>query len=138
MPAKQRGWSNDKRAPACSRQETARGREEDSIGRAQLGPTELATQHRELVAEHDDLELLELNRAEAQRRELQQALDHEVAERPEQRAAPPGGPGGDRPYGRVPAHQRRTELMHPTRQSRSRAFEIAGRLRSLVDHSGRQ
>jgi hypothetical protein len=42
-------------------------REEDSIGRAQLGPTELTTQHRKLVAEHDDLEFLELIRAEAQR-----------------------------------------------------------------------
>ncbi len=57
-------------------------------------PSELATQHRELVAEHDDLELLELIRAEAQRRELQQALEHEVAERPERRAAPPNGRGG--------------------------------------------
>src|SRR6266496_1769254 len=74
MPAKQRGRSDDKRAPACPRQQTARGGEEDSIGRAQLGPSELATQHRELVAEHDDLELLELIRTEAQRGELQQAL----------------------------------------------------------------
>ena len=94
MPAKQRGRRDDKRAPARSRQQTARGSEEDSIGRAQLGPSELATQHRELVAQHDDLELLELIRTEAQRRELQKPPEHEVAERPEQRAAPPAGRGG--------------------------------------------
>jgi hypothetical protein len=70
MPTKQRGRSDDKRAPACSRQQAARGSEEDSIRRAQLGSSELATQHRELVAEHDDLELLELIRGETQRREL--------------------------------------------------------------------
>src|SRR6266508_3461563 len=97
MPAKQCRRSDDKRAPARSRQQTARGSEENSIGRTQLGPSELATQHRELMAEHDDLELFELIRTEAQRRELQQALDHEVAERPEQRAAPPSGRGGQPP-----------------------------------------
>src|SRR5712691_7757036 len=102
MPAKQRRRSDDKRAPACSRQQTARGGEENSIGRAQLGPSELATENRELVAEHDDLELFELLRTEAQRRELQKTPEHEVAERPEQRMAPPGGRKGDRSYGRKP------------------------------------
>jgi hypothetical protein len=110
MPAKQRGRSDDKRAPACSRQQAARGREENSIGRAQLGPSELATQHRKLVTEHNDLELLELVRAEAQRRDLQQALNDEVAERPEQRAAPPGGRGGRPTLRARTAHQRQTEL----------------------------
>jgi hypothetical protein len=71
MPAKQRRRCDDKRTPACSRQQTARGSEEDSIGSAQLGPSELAMRHRELVTKHDDLELLELIRREAQRRELQ-------------------------------------------------------------------
>jgi hypothetical protein len=60
------------------------------------------------------LSLFELIRAEAQRRELQQALDHEVAERPEQERLLRVDLAGDRLYGRVPAHQRRTELMHPT------------------------
>ncbi len=74
-----------------SRQQTARGSEENPIGRAQLGPSELATENRELVAEHDDLELFELIRTEAQRRELQKTPEHEVTERPEQRMAPPSG-----------------------------------------------
>src|SRR5437879_448602 len=114
MPAKQRGRRDDKRAPARSRQQTARGSEEDSIGRAKLGPSELATQHRELVAQHDDLELLELIRTEAQRRELQKPPEHEVAERPEQRAAPPDGRAGHRLYGRALPTNVGTELMHPT------------------------
>jgi hypothetical protein len=102
MPAKQRRRSDDKRAPACSRQQTARGSEENPIRSAQLGPDELATQHRELVAEHNDLELLELLRAEAQRRELQKAPEHEVAERPEQARLLQVDGTGDRLYGRKP------------------------------------
>lgn len=58
MSAKQRCRSDDKRTPACSRQQTARGSEKDSIGRVQLGPRKLAAQHGELVAEHNYLELL--------------------------------------------------------------------------------
>lgn len=48
-----------------------------------MGPSELATEQGEFVAEHDDLELLELIRAETQRRELQEAPKHEVGKRPE-------------------------------------------------------
>src|SRR6266571_3319745 len=94
MPAKQRRRSDKERAPACSRQQTARGSEEHSIGSAQLGAISLATQHGEFVAEHNDLELRELIGAGAQYGELQQAPEHEIAERPEQRATPPGGRDG--------------------------------------------
>jgi hypothetical protein len=115
MPAKQRRRSDEERAPACSRQQTTRGSKEHSIGRAQLGPIVLATQHGKFVAEHNDLEFLELIGAEAQYGELQQAPEHEIAERPEQRATPPRGRAGDRLYGRIPAALNdRTELMHPT------------------------
>ena len=65
------------------------GSKEDSIGRPQLRPSDLTAQHRQLVAEHHDLQLLELLRAKTQRRELQHAAKHEVAERPQQRPAPP-------------------------------------------------
>ena len=67
------------------------------------------------MAEHDDLELLELIRAEAQRRELQKAPEHEVAERPEQRAAPVVGRTGRRTLRTRTATPTRPELMHPTR-----------------------
>ena len=55
MPAKQRRRSDDKRGPACLRQQT-HGSEEESIVRAQLGSSELATQHQKLVAQHDDFD----------------------------------------------------------------------------------
>jgi hypothetical protein len=70
--------------------------------------------NRVLVAEHDDLEFLELIRAEAQRRELQKAPEHEVAERPEQRAAPVVGRTGRRTLRTRTATPTRPELMHPT------------------------
>jgi hypothetical protein len=88
--------------------------EKYSIGSAQLGPSELATQHRELVTKHDDLELLELLRTEGQRRELQKAPEHEVAERPEQERLLQVDGTGDRLYGRKPGPRRAIELMQTT------------------------
>jgi hypothetical protein len=52
---------------------------EDSVGRSQLGANGLTPKHREFVAEHDDLELLELVRTKVQRGELNDATMHEVA-----------------------------------------------------------
>jgi hypothetical protein len=46
------------------------------VSHTKLGPRELAVQYGELVAEHNDLELFELIRAESQRRELQYASKH--------------------------------------------------------------
>src|SRR6266487_5275416 len=67
MPAQQRRRRDNERAPACSREQTAGGGKEDSIGRFQVSPPNLATQDSELVPEHDDLQLLETARAEAKR-----------------------------------------------------------------------
>src|SRR5439155_6254680 len=90
VAAQQRRRSNGKRPPARSRQQPAGGGEEDSIGLTQLGPNGVPAQHRQLVAEHHDLELLELVGSKAQRSELQNASEYEVAERPEQGETPPG------------------------------------------------
>jgi len=90
VPSKQCRRCDDKRPPARSRQQTAGGGEKDSIGRFQFRPTGLTTKHREFVAEHHDLQLLELVGSKAQRNELENAGKYEVAERPEQRPAPPG------------------------------------------------
>jgi hypothetical protein len=114
MPTKQRCRCDYKRAPACSRHQTARGSEKNSIRRVQLGPRELAAQYGELVAEDNDLELFELIRPKSQRRKLQHASKHQVTERPEQgqvlqvdrRAT--DSTDDDR-------SRHRTELMHPTR-----------------------
>ena len=111
MPAKQRRRCDDKRPPARSRQQPAGGSKEDSIGRPQPRPSNLTAQHRQLVAKHHDLQLLELLRAKTQRRELQHASKHDVAERPQQRPAPPWRRDGPRLYG----SEGGTELTHPTR-----------------------
>jgi hypothetical protein len=68
----------------------ASGGEKDAIGGPQLRTSDLTTQHRKLVAEHHDLQLLELARAKAQRSELQNASKYEIAERPDQEPAPSG------------------------------------------------
>jgi len=67
------------REPRCP----AGGGKEDSIGGSQLGPNELAAKHRQFVAEHDDLEFLELGRTKTQAGELQDTPDQQVADRPE-------------------------------------------------------
>jgi hypothetical protein len=115
VPAKQRRRRDDKRPPAGSRKQLAGGGKEHSICGSQLGPSYLTPQHREFVAEHDDLELLELVRSKTQRRELQNTSKHDVAERPEQRPAP------SMTTGRAPDSTDQnwpsrcgTELTHPT------------------------
>src|SRR6266540_5720667 len=91
---RQRRRTDDERAPARSRQQTARGSEENPIGRAQRGPGELASQHRELVAEHNDLELLELIRAEPQPRAAEGAGARGSKATRTKGAAPPRGRDG--------------------------------------------
>ena len=61
-------------------EKAACGGQEDSIRGSQVGPSDLATEHRELMAKHDDLQVLELARAEAQRGQLQATTKHEVAQ----------------------------------------------------------
>jgi hypothetical protein len=78
MPAEQRCRRDNERAPACSWEKTAGSGKEDSIGRFQVSPPNLATQDTELVPEHDDLQLLELARAEAKRGQLQATTKNEV------------------------------------------------------------
>jgi hypothetical protein len=111
VPAKQCRWRDDKGPPARSRQQPAGGSEEDSIGGPQRRPGDLAAQHRQLVAEHHDLQLFELLRTKTQRSELQNASKHEVAERPEQDRLLRDGGTGRAPDSREHC---RTELTHPT------------------------
>jgi hypothetical protein len=115
VPAKQRRRGDEKRPPTRSRQQPARGGEEDSILGPQLRPSDLTTQHDQLVAEHHDLELLELVRSKAQRRELKKAPKYEVAERPEQQqdSSATRGRANDS-TDQKSRHRRGTELTHPT------------------------
>jgi hypothetical protein len=88
MPPEQRGWRDEERAPARSRQQPTCCRKKDAIGRRQPRSPRLPTEDGQLVPEHDDLELLEVVRAGTQRCELEHAAEQQVAERPEQRPAP--------------------------------------------------
>ena len=53
--------------------------QEESISRPQHGSTDLPPEHSQLVAEHDDLELLELGGSEDKNDELQHASERDVA-----------------------------------------------------------
>jgi hypothetical protein len=58
MPAQQRVWRDEERAPPLTRATSAGGRQERSINGAQRGSADLATQHRKFVAQHHDLAIL--------------------------------------------------------------------------------
>jgi hypothetical protein len=81
MPAEQRAWGDEERAPARARKEPARGGEKGSIDWSQARSSDLTAQDGELVTEDDDLQLLELARAEAERGQFQETPENEVAER---------------------------------------------------------
>ena len=80
MPAQERVRRDEQRAPAPAWKQTAGGGKEGSIRRAQLGSTCLATEYLQLVAEHHDLELLELLRTAAEQDQREHASDGEVDE----------------------------------------------------------
>src|SRR5205085_2020398 len=88
MPAQQRRRRDQKRLPARAWQYPTRRGKEDPIGRRQLWPTGLPTKNRQLMAKHDDLELLEPLRARPEHDELKQAAQRQTAERPEQSLTP--------------------------------------------------
>jgi len=78
VPAQKCRRRDQKRRPPDPRQHPTRGRQEQSVGRPKRRPTNLASQHRQLVAQDDDLEFLELSRAEQKQDQLQNALDRDV------------------------------------------------------------
>ena len=80
MPAQKRVGTDAQRAPALARKQATGGGKEGSIRRAQLGSTCLATKNLELVAEHDDFELLELLRTAAEQDQREHASDGDVDE----------------------------------------------------------
>lgn len=65
------------------------------------------------MAEHHDLQLLELLGAKAQRRELQKASEHDVTQRPEQGQLLQDDGREDHATSQSRAARPGTELMHP-------------------------
>ena len=85
VPVEQGLRGDEEDRPAQSRQQASGGRQEDAIGRPQIRPTDLAAQDRQLVAQDDDLKLLEVRRASSQRDQLDQPAQGEIEERDQQR-----------------------------------------------------
>jgi hypothetical protein len=80
MPAQQRRWLNQERATPPSRQQLAERRQQDTIGRAQAGPPDLAPQHLELMPQHQDLKLIRPLRTTKQNQQLEQTANDPVSE----------------------------------------------------------
>jgi putative transposase len=74
--------------PSCSRHRATERGEQRPISAARPRPTSLPAQHRRLMAQEQDLELVRATRACKQQHQREQIPHHEIHERPEQ-AAPP-------------------------------------------------
>jgi hypothetical protein len=75
-------WTDEERWP--SSEEPARCGEEHTIGILQARTNDRAAKNRELVSEHDDLELLELTRTETQRRHRERTPKEQIHKRDKQ------------------------------------------------------
>jgi hypothetical protein len=58
VPPQQRRWSYEERAPRGAAQQPGQGGEQHSVGRLKIRSVNLAAEHRDLVAQHEDLDLL--------------------------------------------------------------------------------
>lgn len=81
MPGKQRLGVYEEQRPTCPRQDPRQRRQQRSIGYVQLGPAHLTRENRDLMAQHEDLDLLGLAPAEEQRHQLQHAPQRHIHER---------------------------------------------------------
>src|ERR1039458_9718015 len=57
-PAQDRLWADEERSPVFSRNKTGQEGDEGPVGPAEAGTGDLAAQHGQLVAEHEDLSIL--------------------------------------------------------------------------------
>jgi hypothetical protein len=80
MPAQQRRWLDQERAPPLPRQQLAERRQQDTIGRPQPRPPDLAAQHLQLMPQHQDLKLLRPLRTTKKNQQLEQTANNPVSE----------------------------------------------------------
>src|SRR5260370_14850656 len=118
MPAEECCRCDKERSPTRPRQEPTRRCQEDTISRRQLRSTCLSMQDRELVPEHNDLELLELLRAGTKQYELKHAAEDQVAERPDQESTPRDQRDGRTTLRSTQAPRTPNRLTHPTPDER--------------------
>ncbi len=109
MPAKQRVRANEERRPARPAKQPAGRSQEHPVSLLQPWTSDLAAKNPELVAQHHDLELLELTRAQTQRRDCQRTPKQQIQQRHEQAAA------SLHPNPKKPTLRLRTRLGAPSR-----------------------
>jgi hypothetical protein len=78
MPVQERLGSHEEGVPGTARQHPAERRQEQPVVGLDPGPTYLAAKNRQLVAEHEDLELLGSITAAEEHDQLEQAADDDV------------------------------------------------------------
>jgi hypothetical protein len=78
MPAQQCVRADEKRRSARSTEQSAGRSQEDTVTLVQPRPGDLAAKNREFVSQHDNFELLELARAQPQRRHRKRTPKQEV------------------------------------------------------------
>jgi hypothetical protein len=71
MPSEQRRWLHEEPASPLVREQTGQACEERPVTRLQERPRHLATEHRHLVAKHDDLDRKFVPLGSAQSKELE-------------------------------------------------------------------
>jgi hypothetical protein len=91
MPAQERLRANEERPPGAPGQQAAECRQQQPVRRGELGPRDLPAQDRQLVSQHQDLQLLRALTASEQHDQLKQTADHDIHQRPQHARPPRGG-----------------------------------------------
>jgi hypothetical protein len=78
MPAQQRLRPDEERVPGAARQHPAEGRQQQPVVGLDARPVDLAAKDRQLVAEHENLQLLGSVSASDEDDQLKQATDEDV------------------------------------------------------------
>jgi hypothetical protein len=124
MPAQQCVGSDEERLSARSAQQPAGRSEEHPVGLLQSRTAELTAKNRQLVSEHHDLKLLELTRAQPQRRHRERTPKQQIHQRDQQEAPSTRSRTRSatlRPSAAAAYPQTTSDgFTHPTRSQRSR------------------
>jgi hypothetical protein len=83
VPAQERPRRDQQRQPRRLRQVTRSGRKQSAIGVPEFGPPDLAAQYIELMAEHQQLDILDIRAAATTDEQPEQSSDSEIQQREE-------------------------------------------------------
>ena len=89
MPAQKRPWRNQKHATRGARQVPGRGRKQRPIRPVEFRPRNLAAQNLELVTQHQQLDILQVQAAATPNKCAKQSPKREVEEGEDHAADPP-------------------------------------------------